>query len=50
MLTFTAELFDTIAPQNAENCTVTNSLPLNLNNSAKSLFFNRLSQTDENLK
>lgn len=44
------ELFDSIAPQNAEIRTVTNSLPLNLKNSAKSLFCNRLSQTDENLK
>jgi hypothetical protein len=44
------ELFDSIAPQNAEIRTVTNSLPLNLKNSAKGLFFNRLSQTDENLK
>jgi hypothetical protein len=50
LLTFTAELFDSIAPQNAEIRMVTNSLPLNLNSSAKSLFFNRLSQTGENLK
>ena len=47
---FWRELFDSIAPQNAEIHTVTNSLPLNLKNSAKSLFFNRLSHTDENLK
>jgi hypothetical protein len=39
-----------IAPQNAENSAVTNSLPLKLKNSAKSLFSNLLSQTDENLK
>gem|GEM_PF-19053 len=50
MLTFTAELFDSIVPQNAVNRTVTNSLPLKSNNSAKSLFSNRLCQTDENLK
>ena len=48
--TFTAELFDSIVPQNAEICTVTKSLLLNLKNSAKDLFLNRLSQTDENLK
>ncbi|MDR3061933.1 MAG: hypothetical protein LBU57_07455 [Dysgonamonadaceae bacterium] len=48
--TFIPELFDSIAPQNAEICTVTNSLPLNFKNSAKNLFFNRLCQTDENLK
>lgn len=47
---FIPELFDSIAPQNAEIRTVTNSLPLNFKNFAKSLFFNRLSQTDENLK
>lgn len=47
---FWRELFDSIAPQNAEIRTVTNSLPLILKNSAKSLFFNWLSQTDENLK
>ena len=47
---FWRELFDSIAPQNAEIRTVTNSLPLNPNNSAKSLFFNRLSKTDDNLK
>lgn len=44
--TFTAELFDSIAPQNAEIRTVTNSLPLILKNSAKSLFFNWLNKTD----
>ena len=48
--TFTAELFDSIAPQNAEIRTVTKSLLLKFKNSAKGLFFNRLSQTDENLK
>ncbi|MDR2814970.1 MAG: hypothetical protein LBB79_10020 [Prevotellaceae bacterium] len=47
---FWRELFDSIAPQNAEIRTATNSLPLKLSNSAKNLFFNRLSQTDENLK
>jgi hypothetical protein len=47
---FWRELFDSIAPQNAEIRTVTNSLPLKSENSAKSLFFNRLYQTDENLK
>ncbi|MPN07138.1 hypothetical protein SDC9_154404 [bioreactor metagenome] len=50
LLTFGNELFDSIAPQNAENSTVTNSLPLKFKNSAKGLFFNRLSQTDDNLK
>ena len=50
MPTFIPELFDSIAPQNAEIRTVTNSLPLNFENSAKSLFFNWLNQTDENLK
>lgn len=44
------ELFDNIAPQIAEICTVANSLPLFLKYSAKSLFFNRLNPTDENLK
>ena len=39
-----------IAPQIAEICTVANSLPLFLKYSAKSLFFNRLNPTDENLK
>jgi len=47
---FWRELFDSIAPQNAEIRTVTNSLPLNSENLSKSLFFNWLSQTDENLK
>jgi hypothetical protein len=47
---FWRELFDSIAPQNTEIRTVTNSSPLKFNNSAKSLFLNRLSQTDENLK
>jgi len=50
MRTFAPELFDSIAPQNAVNRTVTNSLPLKLNSSAKSLFSNRLSQIDENIK
>ena len=44
------ELFDSIAPQVAENSTVAKSLPLFLKYYAKSLFFNRLHQTDENLK
>ena len=44
------ELFDNIAPQIAEICTVANSLPLFLKYSAKSLFFIRLNPTDENLK
>ena len=35
-----SELFDSIAPQNAETHTAPNSLPLNSNNSAKNLFFN----------
>ncbi|MDL2305084.1 hypothetical protein LJC72_07065 [Bacteroides sp. OttesenSCG-928-D19] len=48
--TFTTELFDSIAPQNAEIRTVTKSLPLKIKNYAKGLFFNWLSQTDENLK
>lgn len=48
--TFTPELFDSIAPQNAEIRTVTKSLPLKFKNSAKGLFLNRLNQTDENLK
>jgi hypothetical protein len=47
---FWRELFDSIAPQNAEIRTVTNSLPLNSENLLKSLFLNRLSQTDKNLK
>ena len=44
------ELFDSIATQNAEIRTVAKSLPLFLKYSAKSLFFNRLNPTDENLK
>lgn len=44
------ELFDSIAPQNAENSTVANSLPLFLKYSVKCLFFKRLYQTIENLK
>ena len=44
------ELFDSIATQNAEIRTVAKSLPLFLKYYAKSLFFNRLHQTDENLK
>ena len=36
------ELFNSIAPLIAENCTVANSLPLFLKYYAKSLFFNRL--------
>jgi hypothetical protein len=47
---FWRELFDSIAPQNAEIRTVTNSLPLKYENSAKSLSLNRLCKTDENLK
>jgi hypothetical protein len=47
---FWHELFDSIAPQIVEICTVTNSLPLNFKNSAKGLFLNRLYQTGENLK
>ena len=39
-----------LPPQIAEICTVANSLPLFLKYSAKSLFFNRLNPTDENLK
>lgn len=35
-----SDLFDGIAPQTAKIRTVTNSLPLNLKNSAKNLFFN----------
>lgn len=50
LLTFIPELFDGIAPQNAEIRTVTKSLSLNIKNSVKSLFFNRLNQTHENLK
>lgn len=48
--TFTAELFDSITPQNAEIRTVTKSLLLKFKNSAKGLFFNWFTQTDENLK
>jgi len=48
--TFTVELFDSIAQQSAEIQTVTKSLLLKFKNSAKGLFFNWLSQTDENLK
>ena len=44
------ELFDSIAPQNAENSTVANSLPLFLKYSVKCLFFKRLYQIVENLK
>ena len=44
------ELFDSIVTQNAEIRTVAKSLPLFLKYFAKSLFFNRLSQTDKNLK
>ncbi len=44
------ELFDSMATQNAEIRTVAKSLPLFLKQFAKSLFFNRLSQTDKNLK
>ncbi len=44
------ELFDSIAPQNAENRTVSKSLPLFLKYSVKCLFFKRLYQTVENLK
>lgn len=44
------ELFDSIAPQNAEIRTVANSLPLFLKYSVKCLFFKRLYQTIENLK
>lgn len=44
--TFTAELFDSIAPQNAEIRTVTKSLLLYFKNSAKGLSLNRLNQTD----
>ncbi|WP_163219010.1 hypothetical protein [Bacteroides sp. 224] len=46
--TFTAELFDSITPQNAEIRTVTKSLLLKFKNSVKGLFLNQLSQTDEN--
>ena len=50
LFVFTKSYFDNIAPQIAEICTVANSLPLFLKYSAKSLFFNRLNPTDENLK
>ena len=44
------ELFEDIALQIAEIRTVAKSLPLNFQNSAKCLFLNRLSQTENNLK
>lgn len=44
------ELFDSIAPQIAEIRTIAKSLPLLLKKSAKSLFYSRLSQTNNNLK
>ncbi len=44
------ELFDSIAPQNAENRTVANSLLLFLKYSIKCLFLKWLCQTVENLK
>ena len=44
------ELFDSIAPQNAENSTVANSLPMILKYSVKCLFLKRLCQAVENLK
>lgn len=44
------ELFDSIAPQNAENSTVANSLLLFLKCSIKCLFLKWLCQTVENLK
>lgn len=44
------ELFDSIAPQNAENRTVANSLVLFLKCSIKCLFLKWLCQTVENLK
>ncbi len=44
------ELFDSIAPQNAENRTVANSLLLFLKCSIKCLFLKWLCQTVENLK
>jgi hypothetical protein len=47
---FWRELFDSIASQNAEIRTVTNSLPLKSENSFKSLFINWLCQIGENLK
>jgi hypothetical protein len=47
---FWRALFDSIAPQNVEIRTVTNSLPLKSENLFKSLFLNRLCQIGENLK
>ena len=44
------EIFDSIAPQNAENRTVANSLLLFLKCSIKCLFLKWLCQTVENLK
>ena len=44
------ELFDSIAPQIAENRTVSNSLLLFLKYSVKCLFLKRLCQAVENLK
>lgn len=44
------ELFDSIAPQITEICTVSKSLPLFLKYSVKCLFLKRLYQTVENLK
>ena len=44
------EIFDSIAPQNAENRTVANSLLLFLKCSVKCLFLKWLCQTVENLK
>ncbi len=44
------ELFDSIAPQNAENRTVANSLLLFLKCSIKCLFLKWLCQTVENIK
>ncbi len=50
LLLFLKELFDSIAPQNAANRTVANSLPPFLKYYAKCLFLKRLCQTVENLK
>ena len=50
VLLFWKELFDSTAPQNAENRTVANSLLLFLKYSVKCLFLKRLYQTVENLK
>jgi hypothetical protein len=47
---FWRELFDSIAPQNAEIRTVTNSLPLKSENLFKGLFLNRLYQIGKNIK